>query len=128
VISKQEFYKGRDVQYAADLTNDIRASAEVTMLKAALLLEAFGEQRGVTSGWRPAAVNMATANAATHSRHMTGEAIDLEDKDGRLDDWCLQNPEVLVQLGLWQEHPTATVGWCHVQTVPPRSGHRVFYP
>jgi hypothetical protein len=45
-----------------------------------------------------------------------------------LDDWCLEHPEVLQEIGLWQEHPAATKGWCHLQIVPPRSGKRVFFP
>lgn len=128
MITKKDFYKGRDVQYAGELTNDIRANAEVTMLRASLLLEAFGEEREVTSGWRPAAVNKATSHSATHSHHLAGEAVDLEDGDGKLDAWCLTNTSVLEGLGLWQESPDSTPGWCHVQIVPPKSGHRVFLP
>ena len=57
--------------------------------------------------------------------------LDLVAKDGVLQTRraLLDNADtVLKDLGLWLEHPAATKGWAHVQTKPPRSGRRVFYP
>lgn len=82
----------------------------------------------VNSGWRPAAYNATVPNAAVKSKHITGQAIDLADPDGELDELLLSHPNLLEMAGLWQEHPLATKGWCHVQSVPPRSGNRIFYP
>jgi hypothetical protein len=82
----------------------------------------------VSSGWRPQAINAALANASPRSKHLSCEAIDLEDPEGALDAWCLRNLDALEAVGLWLEHPDATPGWCHLQTVPPRSGRRVFMP
>lgn len=107
---------------------EIEASAQQIVQRVNGLLLAFGEPRGVNSGWRPSAINAATPGSAQFSKHMTGQACDLADPHGDLDEWCLDNLEILEQLGLWLEHPAATKGWCHVQTVPPRSGKRVFYP
>ena len=59
---------------------------------------------------------------------MTGHAIDISDPEGDLDEWCLEHQDVLQTIGLWMEHPSATKGWCHVQTIPPKSGRRCFYP
>jgi hypothetical protein len=61
---------------------------------------------------------------------MTAEAIDLEDHDAVLDDWLMSmaGESVMIALGLWHEHPAATKGWAHLQTVPPKSGNRHFYP
>jgi hypothetical protein len=128
VISVAEYYMGRDKQYRDALTQTLRENAEEIVAKANQLLARFGEARKVTSGWRPSAVNAATPQAAKRSRHITCEAVDLEDEDGTLDDWCLENPEILQEVGLWQEHPAATKGWCHLQIVPPKSGRRTFYP
>jgi hypothetical protein len=129
MISRDDFYKNRDLEYSSDWTNEIELQAQVTIKRANQLLVAFGdENRVVTSGWRPPEVNANIPGAAKFSRHMTGQAIDIEDHEGDLDEWCLAHPEVLVTLGLWQEHPAATKGWCHLQTVPPKSGNRVFYP
>jgi len=42
--------------------------------------------------------------------------------------WCLKHLDVLETLGLWMEDPQWTPTWLHVQTIPPRSGHRVYIP
>jgi hypothetical protein len=134
VITLTDYWMGRDKEYAASLTDAIRENAARTVSRANLLLMSFKdagpdwEARHVTSGWRPPQVNFNTPGAAARSKHMSGEAIDIADPEGDLDEWCMANPLILANIGLWQEHPSATKGWCHVQTVPPKSGNRVFYP
>jgi hypothetical protein len=134
VITLTDFWMGRDVQYARELTDDIRAAASDTVAKANLLISSFRmltkdtEHRKVNSGWRPAAINGATPGAAPRSKHMTGQAIDISDPEGDLDDWCMEHQDVLQTIGLWLENPASTKGWCHVQVVPPKSGKRVFFP
>lgn len=134
MITLADYWMGRDTKYPNELTDEIIGNAMRTIARANLLLASFKaatgdtEQRHVTSGWRPPEVNAATANAAVRSKHMTGEAIDISDPDGDLDEWCLANQDQLSVCTLWQEHPSATKGWCHVQIVPPKSGNRVFYP
>lgn len=126
MISLQEYLMGRDRKYT--LTPDLQANAEETVDKVNQLLNRFGESRKVRSGWRPPEINQATPNAAPKSKHMTCEACDLDDPEGDLDEWALANPDVLQEIGLWQEHPSATKSWAHFQIVPPKSGNRVFYP
>ena len=58
---------------------------------------------------------------------MLCKACDLEDVDGKLDKWCMDNLHILAEIGLWLEHPSATKTWCHIQTVPPKSGKRVYF-
>lgn len=136
MISLEDFYKGRDVTYASELTPEIQANAVVTVNRVNELLAAFyatqpeGSYRTVNSGWRPPDVNAATIGAAKNSRHLTGEACDLSDDDEALDDWLLTQPGVaaMVRIGLWQESPTTTPRWSHVQIVAPASGRRVFLP
>ena len=82
----------------------------------------------LTSGWRPASFNKTVVNAAPRSKHITGEAIDLFDPDGDLDEYLLSNINVLVANGLYMEPPSATKGWCHLQSVSPKSGKRIFFP
>lgn len=139
MITLEQFYQGRDRAYRDELTLDIIQDATLTVERVNELL-AHAAAAGVTlhrrpdngslvnSGWRPAAVNSKTPGAAPMSKHMKGQACDVYDPEGELDEWCLANADVLEEIGLWQEHPSATKGWCHVQTVPPRSGNRVFYP
>lgn len=134
MITLSDYFMGRDKQYAQDLTPEILANAEQTVARVNLLLSRYKSATGdakirkVTSGWRPPAVNQGVSGAAPRSKHMTGEAVDIADPDGKLDEWCLENPKVLEEVGCWQEHPSATAVWCHLQIVPPKSGRRVFYP
>lgn len=123
-----DYYMGRDQQYYAELTPELRANARETIRRVNLLLQRAGMARKVTSGWRPAAVNATVPGAAKGSKHIHCIAIDLEDRDGRLDAWCMAHLEVLEEIGLWLEHPDATPDWCHLQTLPPGSGNRVFEP
>lgn len=136
MIMLADYFMGRDVdpRYAAELSNEIRTNATETVRRANVLLSRYyaaqpdAERARVTSGWRPKAVNASISNAAPRSRHMTGQAIDLSDPEGDLDAWCMDNLDILAGCGLWLESPASTKGWCHVQTVPPRSGSRVFFP
>lgn len=138
-ISLEDYFMGRDALYPSECSEEVRGNAAITVAKANSLLAVL-EAQGialephpntasiVSSGWRPPQVNAATTNAAVRSKHMTGEAVDLYDPDGELDEFCLAHPGSLAAIGLWQEHPSATKGWLHLQIVPPRSGKRVFYP
>ena len=128
LITLAQYYMGRDAEHAAELTAALKVNAAVTVERANRLLAHACLACEVTSGWRPHAVNAAVPNASPRSRHLTCEAVDLADPDGSLDAWCMRHLEVLAAIGLWLEHPDATPGWCHVQTVPPRSGRRVFEP
>ena len=120
-------YSNADVP-EEELTQEMRADAQITVDKANELLAQFGEERTITSGWRPVEVNKLVPGAAAFSNHTRCLAVDISDPHGDLDEWTLEHPEVLEDIGLWQEHPASTKGWCHVQTVAPRSGKRVFYP
>lgn len=137
-ITLDDYWLGRDKTYAKDLTDEIRANAEKTVTlvnlllfvatKGGVLLTAGKNNSLVNSGWRPAEVNAKVPNAAAKSRHMTGQACDINDPTGSLDKWCAANLPELEKVGLWMEHPKATPGWCHLQTIPPRSGNRIFIP
>jgi len=91
-------------------------------------VERNGRGSYLNSGWRPSAYNATVKNAAVRSMHITGEAADIFDPEGAIDDYLMANLMVLAGLGLHMEHPAATKGWCHIQTRAPRSGNRVFYP
>lgn len=125
MVTLNDYLMGRDK--LAPVSDDVLDNAGVTVGRVNELLAAFGEPRRVTSGYRPASIN-AAVGGAKKSNHMTCQACDLEDHNGRLDAWCMNNLDTLKRIGLWLEHPSATPGWCHVQTVPPKSGNRVFYP
>lgn len=130
MITLTDYWMGRDREFPLAMTPQIEKNAAYTVQLANALLARFGQGRKVNSGWRPPEVNEKTPGAAVMSKHMTGQAIDLADPEGDLDEWLMtqDGQSALAEIGLWQEHPAATKGWCHVQTVPPRSGRRTFYP
>lgn len=129
VLTLADYFMGRDASHAAELTAEFRRNARAMVERANELLKLAGIAQGaVNSGWRPQSINAAIANASPRSRHLTCQAVDLRDDDDVLDAWCMRNLPALEVLGLWLEHPSATPGWCHIQTVPPRSGRRVFMP
>jgi len=136
MITLEKFYLGRDRAFASELTPELHRNAIDTVERANRLLAAYtaatGDRRprGVTSGWRPPTVNSRTANAAPHSQHMLCRAIDIADASRTLSPWLLEEEGqlALIDCELWLEHPSATPTWVHVQTVPPRSGRRVFMP
>jgi hypothetical protein len=61
------------------------------------------------------------------SNHLFGRAVDIQDSDGKLYQWCQDNVKLLEEIGLWMEvaddQPRV-----HFQIVPPKSGNRFFNP
>ena len=143
MITLQDYFQSYDSgpkrdlrdEFPLDMTPQIETNAERTVEIVNALLGRFGEWRKVSSGWRPPSYNAKTVGASRTSLHMTGEAVDLSDRDGELDDWCMgrEGEANLIRLGLWHEHPSSTRGLnggeaqCHLQIRPPRSGNRHFY-
>ena len=125
MITRAEVLMGRDAQYPLDAALEANLAKLLPALN--VLREAYGQPMFVSSGYRPGPYNVA-AHGAAHSNHMVCEACDFHDSDGSLDAWCLRNQHVLEHAGLYLEDPRNTPGWCHVQCVPPKSGHRVFIP
>lgn len=140
-ITLEDYLMGRGEMYPEELTDEIRGNAEKTVALVNALLAVI-ETEGVpleanpktgslvSSGWRPPQINGQTKNAAVRSKHMTGEACDLYDPEGAIDDFLMTEAgqNALTALGCYIEHPSATKGWSHCQIIPPRSGRRVFYP
>ena len=141
VIRIEDYWMGRDVLYPTAMSPAIENEAYRTVELANKLLETAGlhgvilpdhptNHSPVSSGWRPPQVNSNTPNAAPNSKHMLGKAIDLYDPDGDLDNWLMTDFGIacLEALGLWIEHPACTKSYTHIQTVPPGSNKRVFWP
>jgi hypothetical protein len=62
------------------------------------------------------------------SKHLSGQAVDMADKDGSLWLWCIANMKDLEAANLYLEDKSATPTWVHFQCVPPKSGKRIFKP
>lgn len=141
MISLADYFMGRDREFPMSMTPVIEHNAAI-MIELANKLVTIARTAGVdfevnprtgtivSSGWRPAAFNASVPGAAVKSKHITGQAVDIYDPDGDLDDWLMtqDGQTTMAKLGLWHEHPSATKGWAHLQSVPPRSGRRTFYP
>ena len=83
----------------------------------------------VTSAYRPGHYNT-SAGGAPNSLHTTCQAIDLSNVGNVLGQYLLENQILLESCQLWMEHPSATLQTqhLHLQTRPPGSGRRVFWP
>jgi len=136
-VMMPDYWMGRDEKYPLAMSTVIDHNASILVsvvngwiLSAQARGAVFEKRNGtiVSSGWRPAAVNASTPGAAKNSKHMIGQAVDLFGPDNKLATFAFNNQDLLKEHGLWMEHPSATPTWIHLQTVPPRSGNRVFYP
>jgi hypothetical protein len=127
------------------ITSAMELAVKITHLLLAFMVEIkiIDNERKVTSGYRPPEVNERTLGAVPNSHHLRCEAADLEDSDGQLAKFCIARADLLEKFALWMENPlyTRTIsageskkiplgqqGWVHLQSVPPKSGHRIFIP
>lgn len=139
-ITVGDYLRGYDTIYPRECTAEIMTNAAKTVAAVNSLLAVLEAEQVpletnrlnsiINSGWRPPQVNGQITNAAPRSKHMTAQACDLYDPEGLIDDYLASEAgqRVLVAQRLFMEHPSATKGWCHVQTEAPRSGRRIFYP
>lgn len=137
-VSMADYFAGYPGHPA--ITAEHRANAEILLSRVNALLDRALDSHQVdleinpltgslvagqlNGGWRPPECPI----GAPRSAHKLGQAVDIHDPDGDLDNWVNSNHQHLVMLGLYLEHPSATRGWCHLASRAPRSGNRVFYP
>ncbi len=98
--------------------NKVRASYNTPMIVTSGLRSQLDQQRLIADG----------KSNAPKSHHLTGEAADIYDPDGRLKSWVSDNLSLVVEIGLWMESFESTPTWVHFQIVPPKSGNRIFKP
>lgn len=148
MLSEISYWKGSDkadrrITYAKNYTPVIEANAQETMRRINLLIDRYVEATSrpapteFASGWRPPAINESTSNAAVGSKHLVALAGDVKDDvKGSFAWWCYHHRDdvlALPEFDLYMEHPAATVlqhptPWCHLQTIPPGSGSRAYFP
>lgn len=75
-------------------------------------------------GYRPKDCPIGAPNSA----HKLGMAVDLFDPSNTIDDYLLAHQDILIEPGIYIEHPSATQGWTHWSIKPPKSGKHVFLP
>lgn len=143
-----EDYFGRMSRASGETpSSEVQSNASDLLLRVNGLLEHLSlfcqdkaiVEPAITSGWRTGAYNQTIAGAAARSRHITGQAVDLADPGGVIDDLLFSDWQrfidsglvercLLAKFGLSMEHPLATKNWCHLQTPRVRSGNLVFFP
>lgn len=129
MITLEQYWMGRDVEYSKELTPEITANAQETVRKVNQLLSMYqGHVGKVSSGWRPKSINDATKNSGKSSNHLIGQAVDIQDLNRELAAWCVLHTNELALCGLWIEDPRYTPTWTHFQSVPPKSGKRIYIP
>jgi hypothetical protein len=123
MISRREVLMDRDKDFP--LTEEQEQNLERLLEALNKLRKAYGKPMVVSSGYRPPGINKAVGGAK-RSAHMSCEACDFRDVDGALDQWCLDNLDVLAECGLYLESPQHTPGWSHLQIR--KTKNRVFIP
>lgn len=110
---------------------DHRQNLGILLRRLNKLAAAYGGPLKVNDGYRRPEDQ--PRNAAKKSRHLTGQAVDLDDDDtAYLWHWVKDHLQLMKDIGFWLESPNWTHGpngtWCHFQIVPPASGNRIFVP
>ena len=129
-----EFCKGRKVTCLevlmgrmkdSPLTDELQGNLEVLLVAANLFRAKYGKPLKISSGYRPSSQN-AAAGGAKRSTHLICQAIDFADQNGEIKEWIKNNPNVLVECGIYQESPEKTKEWVHIQTR--KTSKRIFQP
>ena len=96
---------------------------------------AYGKPLMVTSGFRTLQQHLRIysqkgitdqTKIPMRSNHLVGKAVDFSDPKREFYHWLLAHQDLFADCGLYMEE--GTVGWVHLQAIPPKSGRRVFLP
>lgn len=134
-ISMSELMSGNLI---SDIPHSAQVNLEILLQKINLIRAAWAKPMKVTSGFRSMQHHIdiyrtkalrenktfSMLQVPLQSKHLYGQAVDIEDLDGSLYAWCEANVPLLETVGLWIEK--GTKGWVHFQILPPRSGSRFF--
>lgn len=127
ILTSQGKYPAR--AYHDECTEEVQKNAKETARRVSDLLKDFFKV-WISSGFRTSSSNANTPGAAKKSNHMRALALDLMTLGFYLkqDYEINKNKSLLVKHDLYLEDPDYTKTWTHLQSVPPRSGKRVFIP
>lgn len=111
---------------------DIDYNLKILLYRINQVRNTYGNPMIVTSGLRSQVQQDALIaegkSTASKSKHLTGQAVDILDKDGKLKEWIKNNVPLMETIGLWIEDFQSTPTWVHFQVVAPKSGNRFFKP
>lgn len=125
MISMAELLQGR--AKFEDLPDELQKNGNDLLIKLNKFRAEYGIPMVVSSGYRRPEDN-AAANGAKGSAHMSLQAGDFKDADGKIKDFIAKDPAILDRCDLYMEDPKWTSTWVHLQNRPTKSGKRVFIP
>lgn len=113
-------------------TPEIDANLNILLERINRVRDAFNKPMIITSGLRSQEQQQALIASgksnAPHSKHLNGEACDVDDPNGELKSWVMANLSIIENIGLWMEDFNHCSNWIHFQIVAPNSGNRFFIP
>jgi hypothetical protein len=110
-----------------ECTSEVRIKAADLAERVSRLVDHLGIKPIISSGFRTTEANR-KAGGSRSSAHLSGEAVDLEDKDGKIAILINARPDLLATYDLYMENTNYTSKWVHLQTRPTLSGRRIFVP
>jgi hypothetical protein len=108
-----------------DLSEELQKNCSDLIVKLNKFRAAYGKPMYVSSGYRPADINK-KIGGGSKSAHMSLEACDFADADGKIFEFIKANPDILEQCGLYLEDPQYSPSWIHLQSR--KASKRVFLP
>lgn len=121
LILPTEYLMGRDRDNPLTISQSYNMADLLSRVN--WLISRVGGEYSVTSGYRPSSIN-ATVGGAKLSAHTTCQAIDLAGNELAIE--LQKNTQLLIECGLYLEHPDYTEKWTHLQSRPTKN--RVFIP
>lgn len=124
MISLQELMDNNKYE---NLSDELKKNSEELLKRVNLFRTEYGKPMYVVSGYRTPEHNT-EIKGAKNSAHCQCQAIDFKDVDGKLKEFIVKDPEILVRCDLYMEHPDSTPSWVHLQSRVISSGNRIFKP
>jgi hypothetical protein len=122
-----EMVHGYDVLYPVEYTQEVQDNLARFLIPMNEIRTSYGVPMIVDSGWRPSEINKEFGGAPS-SKHLIGLAADIQDLDGKVWAWVLQNLGMMQQKFIYFEDKRWTPDWVHFQLGGPGSGHRIYIP
>ncbi len=111
-----------------DQSPEVQANLAILLERMNKVRELYGKVMRITSGLRTKEdqIRVYAEKGITDitkipmgSAHLSGQAIDVYDADGTLNQWCKDHEKELIEIGVWLE--TRQGSWQHLQIKPFRS-------
>ncbi len=123
MITMTELLMGREK--FENLPEEIQKNGQDLLEKLNKFRQEYGQPMYVSSGYRRPEDNNA-AGGSKKSAHMTLQACDFKDADGKLFEFIKKDPSILDRCDLYMEDPQWTGSWIHLQSR--KASKRIFLP